>query len=431
MAGHASQNIDKATLWGGKLSPYSTSYGKLMMWFFLVSDALTFGGLLTAFGFIRHSYSGEWPVGEKVFHHFPFMGETHMPLIYVAFMTFILIVSSVTMVLAVEAGHRNDRKGVTKWMIYTVIGGFIFLGSQVWEWSHFIHGSHFGKVQLEDGSYATVDHGEFGEVNKLVLLDNRKHTITRHFKGESQVVFGNEEYALEHSAEEHHDAGHGHGHGEDHSVMEGGHASHVYHGALRDGDVWPLYIEDSEKTKEYRSHANGTKLDSIRYHYDPVYYTLQTYEDGKVTEGVDTIGVLADEDGVLYAIYKEKNSEMKLLIMEDGINYKAGDEIEGAEAYALYEHAIGVGEPRRVIYGAHLKDNEYGPVQYGQFFFFITGFHGFHVFSGVMFNFLIYYNTFTGVYERRGHYEMVEKVGLYWHFVDLVWVFVFTFFYLV
>ena len=34
-------------------------------------------------------------------------------------------------------------------------------------------------------------------------------------------------------------------------------------------------------------------------------------------------------------------------------------------------------------------------------------------------------------YDKRGHYEMIEKVGLYWHFVDLVWVFVFTFFYLV
>ena len=83
------------------------------------------------------------------------------------------------------------------------------------------------------------------------------------------------------------------------------------------------------------------------------------------------------------------------------------------------------------VFGANLHINQYGPSDFADFFFFITCFHGFHVFSGVMFNFLIYYNTVTGVYERRGHYEMVEKVGLYWHFVDLVWVFVFTFFYLV
>jgi cytochrome c oxidase subunit III len=64
------------------------------------------------------------------------------------------------------------------------------------------------------------------------------------------------------------------------------------------------------------------------------------------------------------------------------------------------------------------------------YFFTITGFHGGHVTSGVIFNILMLINTVNGTYERRGHYEMVEKIGLYWHFVDLVWVFVFTCFYL-
>ena len=53
------------------------------------------------------------------------------------------------------------------------------------------------------------------------------------------------------------------------------------------------------------------------------------------------------------------------------------------------------------------------------------------MFSGVVLIFIIFYNTAVGKYQRQGNYEMVEKVGLYWHFVDLVWVFVFTFFYLV
>tara|TARA_Y100000385_G_C13107548_1_gene649249 strand:- start:7981 stop:8493 length:513 start_codon:yes stop_codon:yes gene_type:complete len=84
-----------------------------------------------------------------------------------------------------------------------------------------------------------------------------------------------------------------------------------------------------------------------------------------------------------------------------------------------------------VVQGANMIHNEYGRKQFANFFFFITGFHGFHVFSGVIINFIIFYNVLLGTYERRGHYRMVEKVGLYWHFVDLVWVFVFTFFYLV
>ena len=85
----------------------------------------------------------------------------------------------------------------------------------------------------------------------------------------------------------------------------------------------------------------------------------------------------------------------------------------------------------RVVKGANLMRNEYGNPLFADFFFFITGFHGFHVFSGVILNIIVFINVLLGTYERRGHYDMVEKVGLYWHFVDLVWVFVFTFFYLV
>jgi cytochrome c oxidase subunit 3 len=84
-----------------------------------------------------------------------------------------------------------------------------------------------------------------------------------------------------------------------------------------------------------------------------------------------------------------------------------------------------------VVEGASLIRNEYGHKLFADFFFFITGFHGFHVFSGVMLNILVFFNVLLGTYEKRKSYEMVEKVGLYWHFVDLVWVFVFTFFYLV
>ena len=85
-----------------------------------------------------------------------------------------------------------------------------------------------------------------------------------------------------------------------------------------------------------------------------------------------------------------------------------------------------------LVFGANLSKNEYAiQQQYANFFFFITGFHGFHVLQGVIINLVIFLMALSGVFERRGHYEMVEKVGLFWHFVDLVWVFVFTFFYLV
>jgi cytochrome c oxidase subunit 3 len=129
MAGEVTKIIDQTTLWEGGRSPFSVSYGKMMMWFFLISDALTFGSLLASIGYMKHKYIEVWPISEQIFTHFPFT-HAHLPLMYVAFMTFILIISSVTMVLAVEAGHRMDRKGVTFWLFLTVIGGAIFVGSQ-------------------------------------------------------------------------------------------------------------------------------------------------------------------------------------------------------------------------------------------------------------------------------------------------------------
>ena len=95
------------------------------------------------------------------------------------------------------------------------------------------------------------------------------------------------------------------------------------------------------------------------------------------------------------------------------------------------EGSAQLAKTKLVVEGANLEVNEYGNTIFADFFFFITGFHGFHVITGILINIIIFFNVIIGTYEKRGHYEMVEKVGLYWHFVDLVWVFVFTFFYLV
>ncbi len=246
----------KRGVWGGGNEPLKASYGKLMMWFFLLSDIFTFAAFLITYLAIRVSYpayggaaetftgSNEyWRVPELVFEALPFLHGVHAPLIFVGIMTFVLIASSVTMVLAVEAGHRNDRDDVVKWMLWTLLGGITFLSCQAWEWSHFIHGT---------------------------------------------------------------DAG-----------------------------------------------------------------SLLTYVNGLGQNVTET------------------------------------------------------------VYGANLMVNEYGPGSFAQLFFFITGFHGFHVTIGVFLLFLCFYQAAVGIYDKRGHYEMVEKIGLYWHFVDLVWVFVFTLFYLI
>lgn len=240
MSTTVAQPVDevKSTPWSGGRSPFDVEYGKMMMWFFLLSDAFTFSSLLISYGALRFS-APVWPSPSIVFKVFPGVSE-HAPLVFVGLMTFILIMSSVTMVLAVEAGHRNAKKEVVMWMIFTIIGGLMFLGCQALEWAH-LHGEGF----------------------------------------------------------------------------------------------WWGGIPNKETLQEF--FANGVPL-----------------------------------------------SQQQMT--------------------------------------GH---------QFANLFFTITGFHGFHVFSGVIINIIITVNVLLGTYEKRGSYLMVEKVGLYWHFVDLVWVFVFTFFYLV
>ena len=131
--------VEKEHSWEGGVSPLNVSYGKMMMWYFLVSDAFSFAGLLITYGAIRFSHQ-HWPEANEVFSAFPFFGHTYLPLMFVSFMTFTLIMSSVTMVRAVQEGHRMNKKGVIFWLFLTIIGGFIFLGSQAWEWTHLIHG---------------------------------------------------------------------------------------------------------------------------------------------------------------------------------------------------------------------------------------------------------------------------------------------------
>jgi len=80
--------------------------------------------------------------------------------------------------------------------------------------------------------------------------------------------------------------------------------------------------------------------------------------------------------------------------------------------------------------GVRPWSNPMGAPQFGSTFFMITGFHGLHVSAGVIYLSVVAWRVWSGFYDRKGTYETVEVAGLYWHFVDLVWVFIFAFFYL-
>lgn len=123
---------------GGEDTPMGASYGKTMMWFFLLSDVFTFTGFLIAYGAIRVSHQW-WPDPNFVFNGMPFLHGTKVPLGFVTIMTTILILSSVFVVRAVQEGHRMNKKGVAIWMFLAILGGIAFLACQAWEWTHLIH----------------------------------------------------------------------------------------------------------------------------------------------------------------------------------------------------------------------------------------------------------------------------------------------------
>jgi cytochrome c oxidase subunit 3 len=288
--------VHQTKWWSGGKSPFNLEYGKLMMWYFLMSDAFTFGAFLISYGTIRFSQNF-WPDPNVVFNAFPGAGHANLPLAFVSVMTFILIISSVTMVLAVHAGHKGDKQGVIKWLAWTIVGGLAFLGCQAWEWHHLITGQH-------------------------AVLAN----------GQIEII-----------------------------------------GQTTGGNPWGQLVEPAMAQKALAASSRET-----------LFHLVQVYP----VAGVD----VSNTD----ALAKMSTSQL------------AG-----------------------MIDVAHAHIREKGPIAFGGYFFGITGFHGFHVFSGVIINIVMLLMAKKGVFERRGHYLMIEKAGLYWHFVDLVWVFVFLCFYLI
>jgi len=122
----AEQQRILASDWGGGRSPFGTTWSKFMMWIFIISDALTFAGFLIAYGFMRR-LSPVWPKQTEVFN-----------MVLITFMTFVLISSSAVMAMAVGAARAANPKLAVRFLALTIIGGFIFLGCQAYEWTHFI-----------------------------------------------------------------------------------------------------------------------------------------------------------------------------------------------------------------------------------------------------------------------------------------------------
>ena len=114
--------------WSGGASPFGINSKKLGMWLFIVSDTLTFSALLVSYAYVRLA-TPDWP---RPFEIWPAIAKS-------SFMTFVLLSSSLTMVLAVAAAHKGDVKKATRYLIFTMICGAAFVGIHATEWVTLFH----------------------------------------------------------------------------------------------------------------------------------------------------------------------------------------------------------------------------------------------------------------------------------------------------
>ena len=150
-------------------------WGKAMMWIFLLSDTFIFSSFLISYMTVRISTIVPWPFPSEVFALHLF--GTDVPLILIAIMTFILISSSGTMVLAVNFGYRRDRKMTVIMLAVTALLGASFVGMQAFEWTKLIlegvrpWGNPFGAPQFGSTFFMiTGFHGAHVSVGVLFLI---------------------------------------------------------------------------------------------------------------------------------------------------------------------------------------------------------------------------------------------------------------------
>ena len=122
--------------WSSDKQNFDVPWGKLMMWVFLLSDTFIFSIFLTSYMTVRLSTTVPWPNPSEVFALE--IAGTHMPLVLIAIMTFVLITSSGTMAMAVNYAYSGDKRKTVILMAATALLGASFVGMQIFEWSKLI-----------------------------------------------------------------------------------------------------------------------------------------------------------------------------------------------------------------------------------------------------------------------------------------------------
>jgi cytochrome c oxidase subunit 3 len=153
----------------------NVSWGKTMMWIFLLSDTFIFSCFLVGYMSVRMTTAVPWPIPSEVFALT--IGGQHIPLILIAIMTFVLITSSGTMAMAVNCGYRRQRKKAGILMLITAFLGLCFVGMQAFEWTKLIEegvrpwGNPMGAVQFGASFFMiTGFHGLHVSIGVIYLI---------------------------------------------------------------------------------------------------------------------------------------------------------------------------------------------------------------------------------------------------------------------
>jgi cytochrome c oxidase subunit 3 len=161
--------------WSSDRQAFHVSWGKAMMWIFLLSDTFIFGSFLTGYMTVRASTTVAWPNPSQVFSLH--IGGADVPLLLIAIMTFVLISSSGTMAMAVNCAYRRDRVNAATLMFITAAFGAVFVGMQAFEWSKLIvegvrpWGNPMGAAQFGSAFFMiTGFHGMHVTVGVIYLI---------------------------------------------------------------------------------------------------------------------------------------------------------------------------------------------------------------------------------------------------------------------
>jgi len=181
--------------WSSDRHAFHVSWGKAMMWIFLLSDTFIFGSFLTGYMTVRGSTTVAWPNPSEVFSLH--IGATPVPLLLIAIMTFVLITSSGTMAMAVNCAYRRDRVNAAALMIVTAAFGEVFVGMQAFEWSKLIiegvrpWGNPWGAAQFGSTFFMiTGFHGLHVTGGVILLLVVATRLLRGHYEktGNYQIV---------------------------------------------------------------------------------------------------------------------------------------------------------------------------------------------------------------------------------------------------